>query len=351
MAANGTMSQFSTILADFCSELEGTFPELSVQIQRARNITPATFWSNWMSTLDILIHSDESLLFSERKGFILSAVRLNQTVWSEISEQTKTAIWKYLRKLTLESSVAIGLDGLGLSSDNMKKLMDLALVEKDFDSTFKNLSETFSPFLENLKSRMGMGMDGGEPNFDFSDLSGFTIPDIPAHLRTGVIATLAESLAKQFDPAEFGIDPELLKSSNSNNIDEVIKTLMNLFKSNPDLLMNGAKRLTERIKAQILGGTLKRDEIISEAKEFYAIFKEHPSIKGILSKILGSGGSSGGSAGGILELVKGMFGLSGDSDDEDETDKKGGGGPSESDRLRAVKERLRKKMSAKTAKK
>jgi hypothetical protein len=126
---------------------------------------------------------------------------------------------------------------------------------------------------------------------------------------------------------------------------------MNLFKSNPDLLMNGAKRLTERIKAQILGGTLKRDEIISEAKEFYAIFKEHPSIKGILSKILGSGGSSGGSAGGILELVKGMFGLSGDSDDEDETDKKGGGGPSESDRLRAVKERLRKKMSAKTAKK
>lgn len=348
MASNGTMSQFSTILADFCSELEGTFPELSVQINRARNITPATFWSNWMSTLDILIRTDEALLFSERKGFILSAVRLNQTVWSEISDPTKTAIWKYLRKLTLESAVSIGIDSIG--GDNMKQIMELALIEKDFDSTFKNLSETVAPFLENLKSRLG------DFNFGMDDLSGFTLPDIPTHLRTGVIATLAESLAKQFNPVEFGIDPELLKS---NNIDEVMKTLMNLFKTNPDLMMNGAKQMAERIKNQILGGSLKREEIISEAKEFIALFKEHPMIKEVLAKVLGSGsglasGLASGKMGPIIEIIKGMFGLSGlsgDSDDEGDGGSGSGGGPSESDRLRAVKERLRKKMSAKHARK
>ena len=85
----------------------------------------------------------------------------------------------------------------------------------------------------------------------------------------------------------------------------------------------GAQRVAEKIKKQIMGGSLNRDELIAEAQEFIALFKEHPMFKEIVDKISGFMGP-----GGLAEMFS-----------------SGSSASAPSERRRAVQERLRKKMA------
>jgi hypothetical protein len=164
-----------------------------------------------------------------------------------------------------------------------------------------------------------MDLSGGLP-----DMGSF--PEIPEKLRKGRIAKLAEELAKQIDPADFGLDPAALKG---DNLEEVIRRLAELYQRDPSILMSGAKRVAEKIKSKIMGGSLNREELLAEAQEFVALFKDHPLFKEAIAKFEGLMG-----AGGIAEMFSGGASA---------------GAPSE--RRRAVQERLRKKLAARAQKK
>jgi hypothetical protein len=329
------MASFTVTLKSFCQELLLTFPELEAQITRATSLTAAQFWRSWQTGLDVLLTRDASTLLSTRGGFLMGAVRLTPAVWAEISVATQGAIWKYLRTLTLEAALEIGVDGL--ETEIMQKLMAIMTAERIekggveaeaetseiFDESMKHLS----PLMERLKGLIGSSVGGGGASGlgGFMDLSGFTMPEIPERLRNGRIAKLAEDMAKQFDPKEFGIDPALL---GGDNVEEILKRLAEMYQRDPTLLIAGAKKVAERIKKQILGGSLNRDDLVAEAQEFINIFKEHPQFKEMISKATGLMG-----AGGLAE----MFGSA------------GGGSSEPSERRRAVQERLRKKLAARNA--
>jgi len=321
------MSAFATTLKSFCDELRLTFPELDAQVTRAQTTLPAQFWKSWAANLDVLVARDSKKLLDDRKGFIVGPVRLTTKVWGEISEKTQGAIWKYLRTLTLEAVMELGPEGL--ETDVMQSLMQILTeerLEKDPEGTTKEMFEEsmnhMKPLLEKLQGMLsGPGFEG------FKDLSGFEMPEIPERLRNGRIAKMAEEMAKQFDPADFGIDPALLKG---DNIEDILKRLAEIYQRDPSLLMSGAKRVAERIKTQILGGSLSRDELIAEAQEFISIFKEHPMFKDIMGKVNEFMGP-----GGLAEMFSSV----------------GGGAGTPSERRRVVQERLRKKMAARNAKK
>ena len=103
-------SKFSTTLISFCDELRQTFPELAAPIARVAAATPAQFWKMWRSHLDILVDCDAAALFSERKGLVIGVVQLTPALWSEISDKTKEAIWRYLRTLILEAALENNLE-------------------------------------------------------------------------------------------------------------------------------------------------------------------------------------------------------------------------------------------------
>lgn len=323
------MASFSATLKSFCDELRLTFPELEPQIARATSLTAAQFWRSWQTGLEVLLTRDSATLLSTRGGFLMGAVRLTPTVWGEISVATQGAIWKYLRTLTLEAALEIGVDGL--DTEIMQKLMAIMTAERIekggaeaeaetseiFDESMKHLS----PLMERLKGLIGSAASGGK---GFMDLSGFTMPEIPERLRNGRIAKLAEDMAKQFDPKEFGIDPAALSG---DNVEEILKRLAEMYQRDPTLLIAGAKKVAERIKKQILGGSLNREDLVAEAQEFINIFKEHPQFKEMIGKFTGLMGP-----GGLSE----MFGS-------------GGGSSEPSERRRAVQERLRKKLAARNA--
>ena len=310
------MSAFTKTLAAFCGELRETFPELKTPVDRAAALTPAQFWKTWSKHLAVLEARDSEGLMGPCGGFLMGPVRLSKALWSEVSEATQTAIWRYLRTLTLEASMELGIESL--DTDAMQSLMAIMMGEKESKATpefFAKSMDQLKPLLEKLK-----GLVGG-----FMDTSGSDspMPEIPERLRNGRIAKLAEDMAKQFDPADFGIDPAVLKGE---DIGEIMKRLAELYQKDPTLIMAGAKRVAEKIKKQILGGSLKKEDLIAEAQEYMDLFKEHPLFKDILGKVEGFMGG-----GGLAE----MFG--------------GGGSGEPSERRRAVQERLRKKLAARKA--
>jgi len=318
---------FEGTLRTFCGELRLTFPELEASIARATTLTAAQFWNSWSGNLDVLLQRSSEKLFGGRSGFLIGPVRLTPALWSELSEKTQGAIWRYLRTLSLEAALAVGIDGLDTeASATLMAILTAEKLEKGGAEAAAETSEMFeesmkhlSPLLERLKSMMGSAGAGG-----FMDLSGFTMPEIPERLRNGRIAKLAEEMAKQFDPAEFGLDPTVLKG---DNVEEILKRLADIYQRDPTLLIGGAKKVAERIKKQILGGSLNRDELVAEAQEFITLFKEHPQFKEMIGKFTDFMGP-----GGLAEM------FSGSSSNAE---------PSE--RRRAVQERLRRKLAARNA--
>jgi hypothetical protein len=320
------MSSYAATLKTFCDELRLTFPELESHVTRAANTTAAQYWRAWSSGLDILLTRDAAKLLEERKGFLIGAVRLTPALWKEISEKTQLAIWKYLRTLALEAAMEVGVDGLDV--EVMQKLVEVLTAERMDADPVGATSDMFEESMKHMKPMMEKlkGLLGSTGFMDASGFENFVMPEIPERLRNGRIAKLAEEMAKQFNPEEFGIDPTLLKG---DNVEEILKRLADMYQKDPTQLIAGAKRVAERIKKQILGGSLNRDELIAEAQEFITLFKEHPMFKEMMKKVEGFMG-----AGGLAE----MFGGGGDS----------AAAPSE--RRKAVQERLRKKMAARNAK-
>lgn len=343
-------TKFSSTLTSFCDELRQTFPELATPIARVASATPAQFWKMWRSHLDILVDCDAAALFSERKGLVIGVVQLTPALWGEISKKTQEAIWRYLRTLILEAALENNLENI--ETAEMQKLIDIMNAERsDPASVLEDTMDHLKPLLERMKGIIGSGFSGfpgfsdlsGFPDLSkfmdvsaafagFSDLSGMSFPEIPERLRNGRIAKLAEEMAKQFDPSDFGIDPALFAG---DNVEKVLTGLVEIYQRDPSKLMAGAQRIAEKIKKQILGGSLNRDELVAEAQEFIALFKDHPMFKEILGKVEGLMGP-----GGLADLLggSGIPGLG-----------SSGGAPSE--RRRAVQERLRKKLAARNNKK
>jgi hypothetical protein len=322
---------FSRTLITFCEELRATFPELSRFVDRAALQTAEQFWSTWRNYLDILGSCDFERLVTERHGLLIGPVALTPALWAEITPATQKAIWRYLRTLLLEAAMSLKLDSL--TAEQTEALMLILSEERleaggaEAEAEVKEIEEDatkhLSPLLERLENILKGFVDGsgGSASGGASTEAEFPFPEIPERLRNGHIAQLAAQMAKQFNPAELGIDPKLLEG---DNVEEIVKRLMELYQSNPMLLVERVKKMTERIKQQILGGSLNRDQLISEAQEYVALFKEHPLFKEAIEKFQSFTGEGG---------LGALF---------------GGGGSSSapSDRLRAVQERLRRKMEA-----
>lgn len=319
------MTSFGGTLASFCAELRGTFPELEAVISRATTLTAERFWAAWKGNLHILLDRDFDALQAERRGLLIGAVQMTPALWADISEATQRAIWKYLRTLALEAAMTVSLEGV--DTDTQQLLMNIMTAEKleaggaEADAEAKEMFENAMPHLQPLMDKL-KGLMGG-----FIDLSGMAdvpLPEIPERLRNGRIAKLAEEMAKQFNPAEFGIDPALLEG---DNVEDILRRLAEMYQRDPSMLIGGAKRVADKIRKQILGGSLDREALVAEAQEFIALFKEHPLFKEAIAKFQTFAGAEG---------LAGMFGGS-------------GGGGTESERRRVVQERLRKKLEARKA--
>lgn len=347
-ASAAVTSKFHETLTTFCAELRATFPELAGATVRAvSTVTPVTFWRSWQTNLPLLATRDSAALFSERRGILVPPIALTPALWGEVSEATQDAIWRFLRTLLLEALMEGHFDETTLTEERSRIVMAILTEERleaatsamdtsegaaAVEEAAADLFGGMSGLMDRLRGLLGAAAaatDGsGGAAAGGAGVSYPPMPEIPERLRNGKIARLAQEMAKQFKPEEFGIDMAALASA-GDNVEEVLRHLAEMYQRDPTMLIAGAKRMADRIRRQVMGGSLKQEELVAEAKEFVELFKEHPLFKEAIEKFNGMVGE-----GGLMEMFGG-----------------GGAASAPSDRLRTVQDRLRKKLAARQAKK
>jgi hypothetical protein len=306
--------KFKEVYTQFLGELGLTFPELD---RFATKASKKTGWSEfYTSVLPILdkIAARDSSIFDKKGVEIAPGVIMTDVLWASAGKPTHRAMWDFLSSLVLLASyekkhsknVAEGESVFDISGaeESMKKMFDN--LGKQFSSgSFSSFFDGIKEAAEGFKEKFGKAMD----------LSG-DMPKIPEKLFKGHIAKIAEELAKEFKPEDFGISPDLM---NSNDSAAVFEYLQEVFTKNPETLMKGAKKIAARIQNKLKNGEVRREELIQEAEELMGEFQNNPMFKEMFSQLSSTlRGSSGGES-------------------------------EPSERLRVTKERLRKKLEAKKA--
>jgi hypothetical protein len=151
----------------------------------------------------------------------------------------------------------------------------------------------------------------------FSGISGESLPKMPEKLFKGHIAKIAEELAKDFKPEDFGLSPELLQG---NDPTAVFDYLQEIFTKKPEMLMTGAKKIASRIQDKLRRGEVRREDLVREAEELMGEFKNNPMFSQIFEQLGAQLRNPGGA---------------------------GGGDNNGSARRKEVQERLRKKLAEK----
>jgi hypothetical protein len=326
--------RFAAVYKQFLSEMELTFPELE---KSAAAALKKTSWPEFTKAITPILHQiavRDDAIFTAAGAAIAPGVMMTKALWKDAGKATQKAIWDFLSSLVLLASyekrhsgntVEGGDSGSteGSSEEpDFTKFFDISGADADLRKMFKDLGsqfsgQSFSSFFdgikeaaETMKEQFGAAMG----------VSGEKLP-IPEKMFKGHIAKIAEDLAREFKPEDFGLSPEMLEGGDSAATFEYLQTI---FTKNPELLMRGAKKIASRIQDKLKNGSVTREQLIAEAEELMQSFKDNPMFKQVFEQL--NAGLRGAGEG---------FGM--------------GGGNEPSERRKAAVDRLRAKLAAKQA--
>ena len=338
--------RFLAIVTQFTNELSLSYPELEkgvgAYMKRKDHIEA---FSPLVASLKAPVAARDDSFFlksGSKKGIeILPGIFFSAKLWSDTSKETRVVFWDYLASLILLNTMFAapaapaapapstdpkeGDDEVEGDDEGGNILPDFDEIMKEMSSNFK--SEEFKGIFENMKN-MFKDLSGNIPiptdETEEGEKKPFEMPKIPDHLQNGLIAKIAAELAGEFKPEDLGIDPLLMERMNPM---QIFEHLQFVYTNNPDLLTGAMKRVAGKIKDKFASGALNREALMREAKELMTYFTDNPAFK---------------------EMFDSMGGLF------DNPFMGGGGGEgakgSQSERLRAARERLRKKAEKKTKK-
>jgi hypothetical protein len=306
--------KFSDVYSQFLNELCLTFPELDDKATKALKKTGWKEFSKCVAPILDKIASRDANIFDKKGVEIAPGVVMTEKLWASAGKSTHKAMWDFLCSLVLLASYE---KKHSKSDGTDENIFDISGSEENMRTMFDNLGKQFSSgsfnsFFEGIKTA---AEEFKEKFGNTMDISG-DMPKIPERLFKGHIAKIAEELAREFKPEDFGIAPELMSSNDST---AVFEYLQEVFTKNPETLMRGAKKIASRIQDKLKKGEVRREELIKEAEELMAEFQNNPMFKEMFSQLSSTLRASGGG--------------------EAET----------SERLRVTRERLRKKLEAKKA--
>ena len=280
---------------EFCVDLEGACPELKDKILKARNLPKESLIDEYAKVFaarqkDKTIHN------------VLPGVVIPESLWSSLSDNSKKAIEEYNSILDLCSIYHSG-DVNGISQEWVNKIMG------EWQSKMENID--FNKISSKFFDLFGKSKDG--------------MPPLPEKFLKGHMAKLAEDLIKEFNPEEFGFSKEDLEECEKNPA-KSFEILMNISTKNPSLIQNALKKIGKRLQEKIQSGQIKPQELAAEAEELMKEFQSNPAFVE------------------ILEGFRSAFNF-------EDMDLARASGNEGSARLSLVKQRLKKKLEAKKAKK
>uniref|UniRef100_A0A6C0DQI4 Uncharacterized protein n=1 Tax=viral metagenome TaxID=1070528 RepID=A0A6C0DQI4_9ZZZZ len=318
--------RFAAVYQQFLGEMELTFPELE---KSAAAAFKNTSWAEFSKAVAPVLHQiavRDGSIFTDKGAAIAPGVVMTKKLWKDAGKATQKAIWDFLSSLVLLASYekrhsTNSVDGGASEEPDFSKFFDVSGADVDLRKMFETLGsqfsgQSFSSFFdgikeaaETMKEQFGasMGISGENP--------------FPEKMFKGHIAKIAEDLAREFKPEDFGLSTEMLEGGGSAATFEYLQTI---FSKNPELLMRGAKKIASRIQDKLKNGSVTREQLIAEAEELMQGFKDNPMFKQVFEQL--NAGLRG----------AGDFGM-------------GGGSNEPSARRKAAVDRLREKLAAKQA--
>jgi hypothetical protein len=342
MAAAAETSVFSTKYSEFVEDLLGTLPEYTSQIQLAKALDDKTRLNRFQEEVRVgnTFTGDDGgeAEFTKNPKIVLPGVEISDAVWTSLSNNSRKAIWEYVRIL----SICCFMEA-GFSEDSKPPAwMDDAMndMKKKLEGAdFQNIIKKFMTFFKSAQggegaaegaAEGGAGTGAADEGATPSGLpSGFEklfeggFPKIPEKFLKGHMAKLAQEIVKDITPEELGISPEMIAECEKNP-SRAFDILFQVFSNNPTIIQKTVQRIGKRLQQKIATGAIRPQEIAREAEELMKEFASNPSFVE------------------MMEGIKGAFGF------EDMGLARAAGRES-SARLAMVKERLRKKAADKGA--
>ena len=326
--------RFLAIVTQFTNELSLSYPELEKPITAyMKRKDPFDGFAALAVALKtpVAARDDSFFLKSGGKGIeILPGIFFSAKLWLDTSKETRVVFWDYLASLILLNNMFVATAGSnagaaasggggGAAASVGEEMPDFEEMMKEMSEGFK--SEEFRGIFENMKNMFKDLSGASVPSADDEEgtkKTPFEMPTIPEHLQNGLIAKIATELAGEFKPEDLGIDTDLMEKMNPM---QIFEHLQHVYEHNPSLLTEAMKRVAGKIQGKFASGALNRDALMREAKELMTYFTDNPAFKD------------------MMESFSGIF--------ENPLVNPGGGKGSQSERLAAAKERLRKKAEAK----
>jgi len=301
---------------DFCEDLRNALPELESKLVAAKKLG----FEERVSKFKQQVLPNAGPLRDAKKcpGFVLPDVEITEVIWSDISDSSKEAIQKHLTVLSFITLYDIHKDtskdeGSDMMSEMINKLMGEWATKMggvDFESISKKLLETFAS---------GASTDGLPNTNPFGNFK------LPEKFLKGHIAKLTEEIVSAFKPEDFGLDAATLERL-EREPGGAIELLMNIYTNKPHLIQSAMKKIVKRIQEKFQNGSLRPEQIAAEAEE---LIKEFSSNEEFVK---------------MMETFRNTFGMA-DMAQARKNNREGDA------RANIVKERLRKKLAEKNAKK
>jgi hypothetical protein len=273
-------ANFRSIIFDFTTDLSTTFPEYSFMWQKwatkdqseeemanlfeyCKTVYPERFFDILYQNADIFNPDNETnTIFLPNVDFKLLMNCL------DVSEKTKTTIWKYLQL------VLFTIVGEIKDKSNFGETMNMfdGIEEKDLQ---QKLQEAFSG-IGDLFKNMDKPDDAAAATADDTEPAApsFEMPNmenVQDHLKTlfeGKIGSLAKEMAEEIS-GEFADILGGTPNTDINNTSDVLKLLM----KNPKKIMDLMKKIGGKLDQKMNSGEISRDEIMKEAAEIFKKMK------------------------------------------------------------------------------
>ena len=328
-------SVFSTKYSEFVEDLLGTLPEYTSQIQLAKALDDKTRLTRFQEEVRVgnTFGSDDGgeAEFTKNPKMVLPGVEISDEVWASLSDNSRKAIWEYVRIL----SICCFMEA-GFSEDSKPPAwMDDAMndMKKKLEGVdFQNIIKKFMTFFKSTQGFAGATEGGATDGTDgaasasglpggFEKMFEGGFPKIPEKFLKGHMAKLAQEIVKDITPEELGISPEMMAECEKTP-SRAFDILFQVFTNNPTIIQKTVQRIGKRLQQKIATGAIRPQEIAREAEELMKEFASNPSFVE------------------MMEGIKSAFGF------EDMGLARAAGRES-SARLAMVKERLRKKAADK----
>jgi len=306
---------FDAKYVEFANDLLASCPELEVQLKAAIALETEARKSEFKK--QVLTSCSPKRDGEKCPDYVLPGVPMTQSIWGSLSDKSKKAIQEYMTILSFTFLIDAGtsgdVSGGDWTADWAKTMMD-DMKAKMGGIDFTGISAKIASLFGSIGGLGGAGAGTGD-----------RFPQLPEKFLNGQIAKLAEEIVKELKMEDFGLDPELMKSAGDDPT-KALNLIMEVLMKNPQSLQNTIQKLSKKIQQKIQSGALRPNDLVAEAEELMKTFSENPQFVG------------------LMESFRQSFGAF-DPEVARRTNREG------EHRLNIVKERLRKKLAEKNAKK